>query len=122
MRTHLQMPRSFALEDIVRGILVLGYLTIIFVCFTTDLGPRIFWTMVLPLLIMCMVLMGFNTWRRICPLALWATFGVRFRSRNARTRRVPEWMERWFFLASLAFLVTMLVLRLVVINGDGIFL
>jgi hypothetical protein len=78
--------------------------------------------MTLPLLILSIVLMGFNTWRRICPLAFWGTFGVRFRPKKTKVRRVPEWMERWFFIISLAFLVTMLVVRLVLINGDGIFL
>ena len=114
--------RSFAFEDWARGVLIAAYLAIIIVCFTTNLGPRIFWTMALPLLIVCIVLMGYNTWRRICPLAFWGTFGVRLKPKNQRLRRVPEWMERWFFVISLVFLVIMLILRLLVINGDGIFL
>jgi len=112
----------FSSEGFVKGILVVSYVTSILICFTTDIGPRIFWTMALPLLILSIVFMGFNTWRRICPLAFWGTFGESFRPRKTPVRRVPEWMERWFFMISLAFLVTMLVVRLVLINGDGIFL
>jgi len=120
MKTRSEISRSFSFEDFIRGGLVFLYLAIIVICFATKAGPRIFWTMALPLLIICIVLMGYNTWRRICPLAFWGTLGVRFRSKNAKLRRVPEWMERWFFVISLAFLVVMLVIRLVVINGDGI--
>jgi cyclic nucleotide-binding protein/HEAT repeat protein/4Fe-4S binding protein len=122
MKAPWAVLSSFSLEDLIRGILGVLYVTIIVICFTTNIGPRIFWTMALPLLIMMIVLIGFNTWRRICPLAYWGTFGVRFRLKKAKVRRVPEWIERWFFLISLAFLVTMLVIRLVLINGDGIFL
>ena len=122
MKAKTVVPPSFPLDDLIRGTLVLLYIAIIVLCFTTHVGPRIFWTVALPLLIMCIVLMGYNPWRRICPLAFWGTFGVRFRPKKATMRRVPKWMERWFFIISLAFLVIMLVLRLVLINGDGIFL
>jgi len=122
MKAPWAVLSSFSLEDLIRGILGVLYVTIIVICFTTNIGPRIFWTMALPLLIMMIVLMGFNTWRRICPLAFWGTFGVRFRLKKAKVRRVPEWMESWFFLISLGFLVLMLVVRLVLINGDGKFL
>jgi CRP-like cAMP-binding protein len=119
MKAQPAVSRLFSLEDWIRGILVAGYIGIVVVCFTTTLGPRIFWTMALPLLIICIVLMGFNTWRRICPLAFWGTFGVRLKPKKAKNRRVPEWMERWFFVISLSFLIVMLVARLVLINGDG---
>ena len=122
MKAKTAVAHSFPLDDLLRGALVILYLAIIILCFTTSLGPRIFWTMALPLLIMCIVLMGYNTWRRICPLAFWGTFGVRFRPKKAKVRRAPEWMERWFFVISLIFLVIMLIIRLVLINGDGIFL
>jgi hypothetical protein len=122
MKAPWAVLSSFSLEDLIRGILGVLYVTIIVICFTTNIGPRIFWTMALPLLIMMIVLIGFNTWRRICPLAYWGTFGVRFRLKKAKVRRVPEWMESWFFLISLGFLVVMLVVRLVLINGDGKFL
>ena len=122
MNASFMISHSLSLEDFIRKMLVLIYLGMIVICFTTNVGPRIFWTMALPLLIISIVLMGFNTWRRICPLAFWGTIGVRFRPGKAKIRRNPEWLERWFFLISLGFLVGMLVVRLVLINGDGIFL
>jgi hypothetical protein len=81
MKARWAKLSSFSLEDFTRGILVISYGTITLICFTTSMGPRIFWTMALPLLILSVVLMGFNTWRRICPLAYWGTFGVRFRTK-----------------------------------------
>jgi cyclic nucleotide-binding protein/4Fe-4S binding protein len=122
LKAQLTNIRSLSFEDWVRGALIAAYLAIIIVCFTTNLGPRIFWTMALPLLIICIVLMGYNTWRRICPLAFWGTFGVRLKPKHQKLRRVPEWMERWFFMISLGLLVIMLIVRLLLINGDGILL
>ena len=79
--------------------------------------PRVFWTMLLPLLILAIVLMGFPTWRRVCPLAFFGEAG-RVLDRGVR-RRVPAWLERWFFPLTFSILLAMLVLRLVATNGDG---
>lgn len=119
MKAQPAVARAVSFEGVVRALLVAVYVAIIVVCFTTGVGPRIFWTIALPALIMSIVLMGYNTWRRICPLAFWGSFGVRIKRGKTKARKVPEWMERWFFLISLGFLVTMLVVRLVLINGDG---
>ena len=37
-------------------------------------------------------------------------------------RRVPQWLEKWYFVVTLAVLLAMLVLRLVATNGDRIWL
>src|SRR5436190_5375469 len=100
-----------------RGVLVVGYVGVVILCWTTPWGPRVFWTMVLPLLPIGIVLMGFHTWRRICPLAFWGELGKNLK--RPAVRRSTSWMESWFFLISFGFLVAMLVLRLVVTNGDG---
>ncbi|HET9331958.1 MAG TPA: cyclic nucleotide-binding domain-containing protein [Gemmatimonadota bacterium] len=101
----------------IRAALVVGYAGAIAVGLTTDSLPRYFWTMLLPLLPVSIVLMGFPNWRRVCPLAFFGEVG---RSLNRGTqRRVPKWFERWFYLVTFAFLLSMLVLRLVATNGDG---
>jgi hypothetical protein len=104
----------------IRVALVVGYGAAIVLGLTTTLLPRYFWTMLLPLLPVSIVLMGFPNWRRVCPLAFFGELG---RGLNRGTqRRVPKWMERWFFLVTFGFLLAMLVLRLVATNGDGVWL
>jgi hypothetical protein len=104
----------------IRGVLVVGYVAAIVLGLATDALPRLFWTMLLPLLPMSIVLMGFPNWRRICPLAFLGELG---RKLNRGTqRRAPKWLERWFFLVIFGLLLAMLVLRLVATNGDGVWL
>lgn len=100
--------------------LVVGYVAAVVLGLMTDLLPRVFWTMLLPLLPMSIVLMGFPNWRWICPLAFLGELGRKL-NRGAQ-RRVPKWLERWFFLVTFGFLLAMLVLRLVATNGDGVWL
>ena len=79
--------------------------------------PRVFWTVLLPLLILFIVFIGFYRWRAICPLA---AFGELGRNLPRRTqRRVPQWLERGHFVVPFVVLAAMLVLRLVATNGDG---
>jgi polyferredoxin len=100
-----------------RRALVVGYLGMVALGLFTEVLPRVFWTMLLPLLPIGVVLMGFANWRRICPLAYFGDLG---RTLNrGEQRRVPAWMERYFFLATFAGLLVMLVVRLVATNGDG---
>lgn len=104
----------------VQGALVLVYVAVVILGLTTDLQPRIFWTILLPLLPISIVLMGFPRWRRICPLAFFGELGRKLN--RGSQRRVPKWMERWFFLVTFGFLLAMLVLRLMATNGDGVWL
>jgi hypothetical protein len=99
-----------------RGVLVAGYVGLVGLGLASDVQPRVFWTVLLPLLPLGIVLMGFYTWRSICPLAFFGDVGRRL-NRGAQ-RRVPPWLERWFFPATFAVLLASLVLRLVATNGD----
>ena len=117
---HRERPRAVGptrRQRRVRGALVAAYLLLILLGWTAPWQPRVFWTMLLPLLVLAIVLMGFPLWRNLCPLAF---FGELTRVRNRGTqRRVPEWLERWFFVVLFGLLLAMLVLRLVATNGDG---
>jgi len=74
----------------IRGVLVVGYVAAIVLGLATGALPRLFWTMLLPLLPMSIVLMGFPNWRRICPLAFLGELG---RKLNRGTqRRAPKWL------------------------------
>ena len=79
--------------------------------------PRLFWTVLLPALVLFVVLGGFHRWRRLCPLAFFGALGPRLRP--AAARRVPAWMERGYPALSLALLAALLALRLLATNGDG---
>lgn len=104
----------------IRWALVAGYVGFVALGLTTDVQPRVFWTMLLPLLLFSIVLMGFPNWRRICPLAAIGEIGRKLN--RGDQRRVPKWFERWFFLVTFGALLSMLVLRLVATNGDGVWL
>ena len=99
-----------------RNVLVAGYLGVVALGLVSEVQPCVFWTMLLPLLPMGIVLMGFYTWRSICPLAFFGELGQRLN--RGRQRRVPLWLERLFFPATFGILLTLLALRLVATNGD----
>jgi hypothetical protein len=103
-----------------RNILVAGYLVFAGFGLLSPEQPRVFWTVLLPLVPVAIVVMGFSTWRRICPLAAFGDAGRRLN--RGRQRRVPPWLESWFFPVTFALLLAMLVLRLVATNGDRLWL
>jgi CRP-like cAMP-binding protein len=104
----------------VRHLLVAGYVGFVALGFVSSLQPRLFWTVLLPLVPMGIVLTGFHLWRRICPLAFFGDLGRRLN--RGPQRKVPAWLERWFFPFTSGLLLVMLVLRLVATNGDPLWL
>jgi len=108
------------LETQVRALLIIGYVAFVAFGLTATWQPRVFWTMLLPLVPVGIVLMGFATWREVCPLAAFGDLG-RWLNRGEQ-RRVPGWLERWFFVVTFCILLLALVFRLVATNGDGVWL
>jgi hypothetical protein len=105
------------LQRRVQRLLVLVYLALVAMGIWGPSQPRVFWTMLLPLLPITIVLIGFGNWRRICPLAFWGELGSRVE--RSEQRRLPKWMELHFFALTFGFLLVMLSIRLLAINGDG---
>lgn len=103
-----------------RNVLVVGYLGLVGLGLVSDTQPRLFWTILLPLLPVGIVLAGFHVWRNVCPLAFFGQLGRRLN--RGRQRRVPPWLERWFFPVTFGILLSLLVLRLVATNGDRLWL
>jgi hypothetical protein len=101
-------------------VLVAGYLGFVGLGLVSDVQPRLFWTVLLPLVPAGVVLVGFHVWRRVCPLAWFGDLG-RLVNRG-RQRRVPPWLETWFFPVTFGVLAALLVLRLVATNGDPLWL
>ncbi len=85
--------------------------------FLTPWQPRVFWTMLLPLLVLFIVLVGFHPWRSLCPLAALGELGQRLGASSQR--RVPAWLEDAHLVLPFGVLAAMLLLRLLATNGDG---
>ena len=101
----------------VRAALIVGYIGVAVAAMWHPLVPRLFWTVLLPLLPIGIVLGGFYRWRRACPLAAFGELGTRMP--RQKQRRVPKWAERHFFAMTFGLLLVMLVLRHTTTNGDG---
>ena len=84
--------------------------------------PRAFWTVLMPIVPLGIVLGGFHAWRGSCPIAAMAAFG-------GSLGRAPHWKSATAKAAAsrslslpLVLLGAFLVLRLVATNGDGLLL
>jgi hypothetical protein len=74
---------------------VIGYLALcVLGCAGADWLPRVFWTMLMPIVPIGIVLGGFHAWRRVCPIASVAALGSRlFEGRRAK----GKWSSRRLF-------------------------
>lgn len=105
-------------ERVVRACGVLGYSAFALGAEFVAWGPRVFWTVLLPMLPLGIVLAGFHRWRRVCPIAAFGALGARVASPRA-AQRVPRWMRAHGMSVAFVFLVLSLALRLVATNGDA---
>lgn len=108
-----------------RRLLILGYGGLIAIALAGwSWAPRVFWTVVMPMVPIGFVLAGFHAWRRACPIAAAGELGARRRAEGAP--RLGRWLRDHGSVIALSILVAVLVLRLVLINGDaaalGVFL
>ena len=89
-------------------------------------GGRVIWTVVIALLPLFIVSVGFYAWRRICPLAFfgrmseWLEWPDKRGTPNAemRRKRVSGWMAHNYPVVTSSFLITMLIMRLLLINSN----
>lgn len=81
------------------------------------LTPRVFWTVVMPLVPIGFVLFGFHAWRKACPIATVGSWGARF---HRRGRSAPAFWRQHAMTIGLLILMVTLVFRLVATNGDGV--
>jgi len=80
-------------------------------------GRRWLWTVAIAALPLGIVVLGFHAWRRICPLAFFASIPGRLG--RAGTRKAGPFLQRWGLAVQAGLLVAALVLRLVLINGSA---
>lgn len=105
------------------------------------LGNRIFWTLLVPLIPLFLMIAGHEAWRRICPLSWWSQLPRRLglqrttRQLNRRTGAIDKplallsrqgWWRRHVWLIQFSLLFAALNARLLFINADrmalGVFL
>jgi polyferredoxin len=97
------------------------------------MGARIFWTMILPLVPMFLMIFGHEAWRRICPLSLSSRLpyylGLQwirkiFNRQTGKIERRPmtiapdSFLARWHFPLQFIFLSSGVTARLLFINSD----
>jgi hypothetical protein len=112
MRTVLRRRAT----SVARWSLVSVYAAAVVLCWHDADAPRLVWTVAMPIVPIGVVVIGFHTWRRICPLAAIARLGPRL---GSGPRRAPQWLDRWSLLVAFALLAAALVARHLVVNGDA---
>lgn len=78
---------------------------------------RLFWTILLPIVPLFIVIAGYHRWRRICPLAWFATLATRVG--HPGERRASGWLQANYYYVALSVFIVSLWLRLVATNGHG---
>jgi hypothetical protein len=78
------------------------------------LGVRIVWNVAVAALPLGIVLAGFHSWRRVCPLAFFGTLGQRLNRQGKR--KAGEWLGRHHLDVQLGLLAAALAFRLLAAN------
>jgi hypothetical protein len=90
------------------------------------MGARIFWGMVLPLVILTLLIFGHEAWRRICPLSFLSQIPRALGWQQRRVVQEDSWLGRHALSFQFGLLFMGLNIRLLLVNSDrlllGIFL
>lgn len=103
-----------------RVVLVLAFAATIPTVLGLAHGNRLVWTVAIAALPLGWLTIGYHAWRRICPLAVAAQLG-RLVGRPG-TRKLGDWMGRYYLLVQLGLMIVALALRLVATNGSAVWL
>ncbi|MEN8147682.1 MAG: cyclic nucleotide-binding domain-containing protein [Campylobacterota bacterium] len=80
-------------------------------------GTALVWTIVIPMLPLFIVVVGYNRWRKLCPLAWIAAVGQFLQW--VPKRRVSDWFERNYYTFQFSLLFLALSARLLLLNFEG---
>jgi len=90
------------------------------------LGARIFWGMIVPMVIVILLVFGHEAWRRICPLSFMSQIPRALGLQRNRLVKENSWLHRNHLYLQFGLLFVGLNLRLLLVNSDrlllGIFL
>jgi 4Fe-4S binding domain len=82
------------------------------------MGARIFWGMVIPLVICLLLVFGHEGWRRICPLSFFSQLPRTFGIQGKRIVKKNSWLDRNVPYLQFCFLFLGLCIRLLFVNSD----
>lgn len=107
-------------ERFVQPLSLVVFVGLLILLFLTPHATGYTWTVIVPLVPVFIVIVGYNRWRNICPLAWFAKLG---QGRHwFKRRRVPVWFENNFYLFQFSLLALAFVLRLYFLNSNALFL
>jgi hypothetical protein len=86
------------------------------------MGARFFWGMILPLVILTLLILGHEAWRRICPLSFLSQIPRALGLQRKRTIAEQSWLGQNALLFQFSLLFIGLNVRLLLINSDRLFL
>jgi len=96
------------------------FVGLLILLFITPNATGYTWTVVIPLVPIFIVIIGYNRWRNVCPLAWFAKLA---QGRQwIKRRRVPAWFEKNLYLFQFSLLGFAFVLRLYFLNSNALFL
>lgn len=86
------------------------------------MGARIFWGMVLPLVVLTLLIFGHEAWRRICPLSFLSQIARALGQQRRRTIPETSWLGRNALYFQMGLLFLGLNVRLLLVNSDRLLL
>jgi hypothetical protein len=86
------------------------------------MGARLFWGMVLPLVILTLLILGHEAWRRICPLSFLSQIARAMGWQKKRVISEESWLGRNALYFQFCLLFLGLNVRLLLVNSDRLLL
>jgi len=114
-----QQERS-TFDKVVQPVALGVFVGLLVLLFLTPSATGYTWTVVVPLVPIFIVIIGYNRWRNICPLAWFAKLGQGLNW--FKRRRVPVWFERNLYLFQFSLLALAFALRLFFLNSNALYL
>ena len=111
------MSRTTTLLQALALLVLLSFLPI---SFFLPNGTALVWTVLIPILPLFIVVVGYNRWRKICPLAWVAALGQFLQW--VPKRNVSGWFEKNYYTFQFTLLFLALSTRLLLLNFEGTFL
>jgi len=103
--------------NLVQAIALFILLSLIPITFFMPSGTALVWTILIPIVPLFIVLVGYNRWRKLCPLAWIASLGqfVQWIPK----RKVPVWFEKNYYYLQFSLLFVAFYARLLLLNFEG---
>lgn len=95
-------------------------LSLIPITFFLPNGTSLVWTVIIPVLPLFIVSVGYNRWRKLCPLAWIAAVGQFLQW--IPKRKVSPWFEKNYYAFQFSLLFLAFAARLLLLNFSGLFL